>query len=80
MEKQFEHHGHTYWITLDPAIHPVTSEAGFAAFVSDKKPDALFWGTIAKHPNGEPMIFADQLTAFTMANDIKKSEIDSKQQ
>lgn len=79
MEKEFDYKGQTYWVKLDNAIHPVTQEACLNAYINDEKPGGLLFGELVKDEEGKPMFFGDQLAAYTNANAVKQSMIDSKQ-
>ena len=78
MSKEVEYKGTKYWVTIDPAMHVVTKEGGFIAYVSDTKPEGLLLGAAVKNPEGKAIFFGDELTALTNANAIKQSEIDSR--
>lgn len=74
-EKKFTHKGETYWVTLDPAIHSITNEGGFIAYVSNKEPEGLYFGALVKNEDGKAIFFLDEFTAFTNAQAIAKSQL-----
>jgi hypothetical protein len=76
MERRYEHNGRAYWVKVDPAIHQVTGETGFVAYVNDEQPGGLLYGTPVRDPQGNVMFFANELSAFTNANAVKQSELD----
>ena len=79
MTKDYEHKGNQYWITVEPALNTLTSKTNFIAYVSDSEPNGLLFGVVVKNPDQSVMEFESELAAFTNANAIKQSEIDSKQ-
>ena len=78
MEREFSHKGHNYWIKIDPAIHELTGQTGFIAYVNNEKPGYLLYGEAVRNRNGQIMFFENELCALTNANAIKQSEIDSR--
>jgi len=76
MIRKFEHNGHEYWVTVEPAIHEVTKETFFIAYVNDKEPGGLLYGLLVRNEKGEVMTFANELSALTNANNIKQGYID----
>ena len=78
MSKQFEYKGEIYWVTIEPAIHDTTKQTGFIAYVSDKMPGSLLYGSAVKDHEGKTIFFGDEFSALTNANAIKQSLIDSK--
>lgn len=78
MEKEYEYNGYKYWIKVEPAIHSITKETGYIAYVSDEKPGALLWGSSVKDHDDKVMFFTTQTSALINANAIKQSELDTK--
>lgn len=76
MERQYERHGHIYWVKVEAVVNQTTGQhAGYMAWVNDQQPGALLYGQVVKDGEGNPMLFGDELTAFTNANAIKQSEL-----
>jgi hypothetical protein len=78
MEREYEHRGHKYWVKVEPIVHADTHVIYFVAFVSDQKPGGILYGPLVRDPEGKIQLFATELSAFTNANLIKQSELDSK--
>ncbi len=80
MVKDYEYYGHKYWVMVEPAIHDVTKETGYIAYVNDQPPGALLYGTAVKDPEGRVQFFKTELSALTNANLVKQSELGGKNQ
>ena len=78
MEREYEYNGHKYWVKIEPAIHDISKEGGFIAYVSDQKPGGLLYGAAVRDHEGKVMFFTTQLSALTNANAIKQSELNQK--
>lgn len=72
--KTFEHNGKKYWVVIEPAIVKGTNVTVYLAYVNNKEPGGVLYGSIVKDGNGKPMLFGDELTAFTNAQAITKTE------
>jgi len=61
----FEHKGHTYYISIEPAIHEQTKETVYISYISkDIKPKGLLLGIPIRKDLKEITIFGDPYTAL----------------
>jgi hypothetical protein len=77
MTRRYEHNGHQYWVTVEPAIHQGTNETGYIAYVSDNEPGGLFYGLSVRDHNGRTIFFTETNAAFINANAVKQGELDA---
>jgi hypothetical protein len=75
MTKDYIVKGHQYWVTVLPAIHQITKETVFIAYVSDEQPTGVFYGLPARDHFGKIMLFLDEISALMNAQTIKNSEL-----
>ena len=75
MEREFRHNGHTYWVKTEPAIHQVTGQTGFVAYVSNDRPGGLYYGEPVRDQYGRVMFFENENSDLTNANAVKQSEL-----
>ncbi len=77
MTRKYEYKSYQYWVTVESTLNNSTKETSFIAYVNNQKPKELY-GSPVKDGNGNVMLFETVLSAFTNANAVKQSEIDSK--
>jgi len=78
MEREHDYKGHHYWVKIDAAIHELTGQTGFIAYVNNEKPGYLVYGEAVRDSSGRIMFCETEFSALTNANAVKQSEIDSR--
>jgi len=73
MVRECNFNNHKYWVTVEPAIHDVTKETIYIAYVSDSPPGGLFYGEIVRDHEGRVMLFGNENIALTNAKAVKES-------
>lgn len=72
MIKEVVYNNRKYWINIKSAVHKISHEKGFVAYVSEQKDN---WDdrTGVRDGQGELLFFGDQHTAFVNARAILES-------